>query len=61
MLTKLMQINSTQEGIIETQAGIINELFLIVCEYANLDELEGLEPLLTSMKDAAERTEECRQ
>ncbi len=61
MLTKLMQINSAQEGIIETQAGIINELFLIVCEHANLDGLEGLEPLLTSMRDAAERTEECNK
>lgn len=57
MLTKLMQVNTAQEGIIETQAAIIDELFILVCQYANIDELEGIEPLLTSIKDAAERKE----
>lgn len=57
MLTKLMQVNTAQEGIIETQAAIIDELFVLVCQYANIDELEGIEPLLTSIKDAAERKE----
>lgn len=57
MLSKLMQINSAQESIIEMQAGIIDELFVLVCQHANLDELEGIEPLLTSMRDAAKRKE----
>lgn len=57
MLSKLMQVNSEQEAIIEMQAGIIDELFQLVCEHVNLDNLEGIEPLLTSMKDATERKE----
>lgn len=57
MLSKLMQINSAQEGIIEQQAAIIDELYVLVCEHVNLDELEGIEPLLTSMKDVEDRKE----
>ena len=57
MLSKLMQINSAQEEIIERQAGIIDELFQLVCQHINLDNLEGIEPLLTSMQDVTERKE----
>ena len=57
MLTKLMQINSAQEGIIETQAGIIDELFILLCEHLNLNDMEGIDPLLVSMQDAADRKE----
>ncbi|MBR6359381.1 MAG: hypothetical protein IKS11_07000 [Lachnospiraceae bacterium] len=57
MLTKLMQINSAQEGIIETQAGIIDELFILLCEHLNLDDMEGIDPLLVSMQDAVDRKE----
>lgn len=54
MLSKLMQVNTAQEEIIIKLIGIINELFILLCNYTNLDIEEGLEPLLNSMKDAAE-------
>lgn len=57
MLTKLMQINSAQEEIIERQAGIIDELFILLCEHLNLNDMEGIDPLLVSMQDAADRKE----
>ena len=57
MLSKLMQVNSAQEDIIERQAGIIDELFILLCEHLNLDDLEGIDPLLVSMQDAADRKE----
>lgn len=58
MISKLMQINAEQETIIKRQAGIIDELFGLLCNHINLDEIE---PLLTSMKDTAERTDKCRK
>lgn len=57
MLSKLMQVNSAQEEIIERQAGIIDELFILLCEHLNLDNLEGIEPLLVSMQNVVEREE----
>ena len=54
MLSKLMMVNSVQESIIEMQAGIIDELFVLVCKHYNL---EDIEPLLNSIKDAAVRKE----
>ena len=57
MLSKLMQVNAEQEKIIIRQAGIIDELFALVCQYTNLDMVEGLEPLLTSIGDVAEMRE----
>lgn len=57
MLSKLMQVNTEQEKIIIRQAGIIDELFTLVCQYTNLDMVEGLEPLLTSIGDVAEMRE----
>lgn len=54
MLSKLMKVNTAQEEIIIKLIGIINELFILLCNYTNLDIEEGLEPLLNSMKDAAE-------
>ena len=57
MLSKLMQINSAQESIIEQQAAIIDELYILVCEHVNLDNLEGIEPLLSSMKEVEGRKE----
>ena len=53
MLSKLMQINSAQEEIIREQACIIDELFILVCQYTTLDSIDGLEPLLESMKSIA--------
>ena len=58
MLSKLMQENSAQESIIEMQAGIIDELFVLVCQHYNYEELEGITPLLTSMLDVQERKEQ---
>ena len=60
VIGKLMQANSAQEQIIKDQAGIIDELFQLVCQYANLDGLEGIGPLLTTMKEAAERGRQCQ-
>ena len=57
MLSKLMQVNAEQEKIIIRQAGIVDELFALVCQYTNLDMVEGLEPLLTSIGDVAEMRE----
>ena len=59
MLSKLMQINSIQEGIIREQAGIIDELFALVCQYTTLDSVEGLDPLFESIKSVAERSRQC--
>ena len=58
MLSKLMQINSVQEGIIRDQAGIIDELFMLVCQYTTLDSIDGIDPLLASMQDVTNREEE---
>lgn len=55
MLSKLMQVNTEQEKIIRAQAGIIDELFVLLCHYIEVDEVE---PLLCSMKDVAERMDE---
>lgn len=60
MLSKLMQINSVQEEIIREQAGIIDELFMLVCQYTTLDSIDGLDPLLTSMLDVANRKEQLQ-
>lgn len=57
MLSKLMQINSAQEEIIEKQAAIIDELYILVCEHVNLENLEGIEPLLSSMMEVEGRKE----
>lgn len=57
MLSKLMQVNSAQEEIIERQAGIIDELFILLCEHLNLNDMEGIDPLLVSMQDAVDRKE----
>lgn len=53
VLSILMQVSETQGKIIELQAGIIDELFMLLCEYTNLAEQEGIEPLLISIQDAA--------
>ena len=58
MMTTLMQVNAIQEDIISKQAQIIDKLFAIVCEHCNYEELEGMEAILVSMQDAAERTRE---
>ena len=60
MLSKLMQVNTEQEKIIIRQAGIIDELFALVCQYTNLEMVEGLESLLTSIGDVAEMTEKIQ-
>lgn len=60
MLSKLMQINSVQEEIIREQAGIIDELYVLVCQYTTLDSIDGLEPLLESMKSITGRRELMR-
>lgn len=60
MLSKLMQVNSVQEEIIREQAGIIDELFMLVCQYTTLDSIDGLDPLLTSMLDVANRKEQLQ-
>ena len=60
MLSQLMQINSIQEEIIREQAAIIDELYILVCQHVNINNVEGIEPLLETMKTAAERTELCR-
>ena len=57
MLSKLMQVNTEQEKIIKAQSGIIDELFALVCQYTNLEIVEGLEPLLASIGDVAEMTD----
>lgn len=53
VLSILMQVAETQDKIIELQAGIIDEMFMLLCEYTNLAEQEGIEPLLISIQDAA--------
>ena len=53
----MTHVNSAPEEIIERQAGIIDELFILLCEHLNLEDLEGIDPLLVSMQDAAGRKE----
>lgn len=57
MISKLMQINTEQEAIIKRQAGIIDELFSLLCRYVDMDDIE---PLLYSIKSAAEKTERLK-
>lgn len=59
IISTLMQVTATQEQIITEQAGIIDKLFLLVCQYANISDIDGIEPLLTSIQDAARMTEKC--
>lgn len=53
VLSILMQVAETQSKVITLQAGIIDELFILLCQYTNLAEQEGIEPLLISIQDAA--------
>lgn len=51
-LDDLTRVVAAQDDIIKSQSGIIDELFILLCQYVNLDEIE---PLLTSIGDVAER------
>ena len=51
-LDDLTRVVAAQDDIIKSQSSIIDELFILLCHYVNLDEIE---PLLTSIGDVAER------
>ena len=53
LISQLLISNTEQEDIIRKQASIIDEMFTLICQYANMDELEGLEPLLNDIKDVS--------
>ncbi|MBR1677287.1 MAG: hypothetical protein IJ706_08270 [Clostridia bacterium] len=52
MIDELIKVVAAQDEIIKSQSGIIDELFILLCNYVNLNEIE---PLLTSIGDVAER------
>lgn len=56
MITHLMRLVRDQEAIIKKEAGIIDELFTLLCRYMTEEDLNSIEPLLTSIKDLSERT-----
>lgn len=58
MTTHLMYLIRNQEKIINIQAGIIDELFQLVCK--KYDDLDSFEPLLSSIKYAADKTKNLK-
>lgn len=52
MIDELTKVVAAQDEIIKSQSGIIDELFILLCNYVSLNEIE---PLLTSIGDVAER------
>lgn len=57
MMSQLMRLVGEQESIIKSQAGIIDDLFSLLCNYVTMDEIE---PLLYSIKSAAEKTNKLK-
>ena len=55
MLTQLMKAFDEHEQIIKMQEGVIDELFILVCQYTNLDIDNGLEPIINSISNIVEK------
>lgn len=53
-----MYLVRRQDKIIKLQSGIIDDLFELVCK--KYDTLDGLDPLIMSIKDAADATKAMR-
>ena len=52
MLDELLKVQEEQRYIIRKQANIIDEMFVLLCNYMTLEELE---PLLNSIKEVADK------
>lgn len=52
MLNKLLEVQEAQRSIIRKQTNIIDEMFVLLCNYMTLEELE---PLLNSIKEVADK------
>ena len=52
MLEELLKVQEEQRCIIKKQANIIDSMFVLLCNY---ETLENIEPLLNDMKEVAER------
>ncbi len=51
-LEELLMIQEEQRRIIRKQTSIIDEMFVLLCNYMTLEEME---PLLNSMQEVAEK------
>lgn len=54
MLDELLKIQEQQRYIIRKQANIIDDMFVLLCNYAAIEELE---PLLNNIKDVTDKME----
>lgn len=59
MISQLQKHYYDQQKLIHQQSGIIDELFSLLCERMSKEEIKSLEPLLSSIKDTAERMDKC--
>lgn len=55
MPDELIKVQDVQRYIIRKQANLIDEMFVLLCNYMAM---EDLEPLLNSIKEVAEREEQ---
>ena len=54
MLDELLKVQEEQRYIIRKQANLIDDMFVLLCNYMTLDELE---PLLNNLKEVAQKGE----
>ena len=52
MLDELLKVQEEQRYIIRKQANIIDDMFVLLCNYMALDDME---PLLNNLKEVAEK------
>ena len=52
MIEKLLEVQEQQRYIIKKQANIIDSMFVLLCNYVSMEEIE---PLLNNVKEVAER------
>ena len=52
MLEELLKVQEEQRCIIKKQANIIDSMFVLLCNYVSMDEIE---PLLNNVKEVAKR------
>ena len=54
MLDELLKVQEEQRYIIRKQANLIDDMFVLLCNYMAL---EDMEPLLNNLKEVAEKGE----
>lgn len=51
MISKLMEVTASQDKVIKLQQNAINEMFIMLCQYMTMEELE---PTLDTLERIAE-------